>query len=128
MFIYFPKSQSPPCTVLPGQSALVCLHGSPAGFCMLFAPTKTHFVQFFRVACLAFTLVAQASPFELPHILSQARNLLSMQFEELPFPKGSIQHEEGTAASAKVDGVEYEIECAAHIEVYMSPPLPGADP
>lgn len=67
-------------------------------------------VQMFKAALLSAGVAAVASKIELPSMIG--RGLLEMTFEELPFPKGDVQHEVATSSSVDVDGTAYPIECA----------------
>lgn len=51
-----------------------------------------------------------AAQIEFPSMIG--RSLLEMTFEELPFPRGDVQHQVATSSSAVVDGAAYAIKCA----------------
>lgn len=64
----------------------------------------------FKVALLSAGAAAVAARIEFPTMIG--RGLLQMTFEELPFPKGDVQHEVATSGSVDVDGTAYPIKCA----------------
>jgi hypothetical protein len=69
------------------------------------------------VLCAAFAAVnAKIGLPQEPQLTSNGRALLEIQFEELEFPVGKIQHEVATADTISVDGVAYETKCVSCVE------------
>jgi hypothetical protein len=67
-------------------------------------------MQMFKSALLAAAMSAVAAQIEFPSMIG--RGLLEMTWEQLPLPKGGVQHQIATSSSVDVDGVRVPLKCA----------------
>jgi hypothetical protein len=66
------------------------------------------------VTSIVFAAIAGATAESMiPVVTTQARSLLEIVWEELPFPKGDSKHFARASEGATVDGVDYDTKCAA---------------
>ena len=63
----------------------------------------------FKATLVCAGVAAAAARIQFPTMIG--RGLLEMSFEELPFPKGDVQHEVAVSDSVVVDGTTYDHGC-----------------
>lgn len=70
-------------------------------------------MQMFKVALVTVGAASVAARIKFPSLIAgMGRSLKEIALEELPFPRGDVQHEVATSGSVDVDGTVYDVEYA----------------